>query len=87
MVVLLSDVIGAGTYTLIGGFLGIVLLIVSSAFVPRIMNSLTPKIDEEKEILKGNVAVAHYFGRIVQALIIGISIIIASAIIAGIHGW
>jgi len=36
--------------------------------------------------VRGNLAVANYFGRVVQAAIIGMSIIIAAAIIAGFSG-
>jgi len=45
---------------------------------------LTPNIDEEKEIARGNRAVARYFGRLTAAAIVGISIVIAAAIIGGI---
>jgi hypothetical protein len=44
------------------------------------LNHFTPQIDEEKEIIRGNIAVAQYFGRITSALILGFSIIIAVAI-------
>jgi hypothetical protein len=87
MALVWDDVLAASVYTFLGGFLGLVCLIVSILIIPKIMNALTPQIDEEKEILKGNSAVAQYFGRVVQATVIGISIIIAAAIIAGIHGW
>ena len=39
--------------------------------------------DKEKEIIRGNSAVAEYFGRIVSAGIVGISIIIAAAVLGG----
>jgi uncharacterized membrane protein len=84
---MLSDISNAVLFTVIGAILGIVLIIIASWFVPKIMAMLTPRIDEEKEIVRGNVAVAEYFGRVVAAVIIGISIVIAAAIIAGIHGW
>jgi uncharacterized membrane protein YjfL (UPF0719 family) len=54
--------------------------------VPKIVNRLTPNIEEEKEIVRGNQAVARYFGGIVQAVIIGMSIIIAAAVFVGLHG-
>jgi len=84
--VVFDDVIVATAFTILAGGLGLVFLLVAVWAVPRLMNALTPKIDEEKEIARGNMAVAHYFGAIVQAMIIGMSIIIAAAIIAGIHG-
>ncbi len=81
-----DNVIVGVVFTLVGAFVGVALLVLSAAFVPRLVNMLTPNIDEEKELLKGNVAVARYFGGIVQSVIIGISIIIAASIIAGIIG-
>ena len=76
----------ATTFTLLGALLGCALLLAAAAYVPRIINRLTPDIDEEKEIVRGNQAVAEYFGRIVSATILGMSIVIAAAVIAGIHG-
>jgi hypothetical protein len=71
-------------FSLVGGLIGMILVLVSSAFVPRLMDKLTPKIDEEKEIIRGNTAVAEYFGRIVGACIIGLSIVVAAAVLGGI---
>ena len=51
--------------------------------LPKIMDRLTPNLDEEKEIARGNVAVAQYFGRVVAAGIIGMSIIVAAAVLGG----
>jgi len=87
MVIVLDDIIGATVFTVIGGILGMFLLFVGAIIAPRMLNALTPKIDEEKEIARGNVAVAQYFGRLAEGVIIGLSIIVAAAIIAGIHGW
>ena len=74
------------TYTVIGAVLGFILLLIGAALIPKVLNRLTPKIDEEREIVRGNMAVAHYFGAIVQAFIIGLSIIIAAAVLAAIAG-
>jgi hypothetical protein len=52
--------------------------------LPRLLNHVTPNVDEEREIARGNQAVAQYFGRVVGAAIIGVSLIIASAILAGV---
>ena len=71
-------------YVLVGGVLGIMLMSLSAFIVPRIVDSLTPRINDEKEIAKGNLAVATYVGQITQAVILGISIIVAAAVIAGI---
>jgi uncharacterized membrane protein YjfL (UPF0719 family) len=71
-------------FSLVGGLVGMILVLVSSAFVPRLMDKLTPNVDEEKEIIRGNTAVAEYFGRIVGACIIGLSIVVAAAVLGGI---
>ena len=77
-------------YALVGGVVGTVLVLLTSSFLPRLINKLTPNIDEEKEILRGNQAVAEYFGRVVSGGIIGISMVVAAAIlgalIAALHG-
>ena len=71
-------------FSLIGGLVGMALVLTSSVLVPKLMDRLTPNIDEEKEILRGNTAVAEYFGRIVGACIIGLSIVVAAAVLGGI---
>lgn len=71
-------------FSLIGGLVGMALVLISSALVPKLMDRLTPNIDEEKEILRGNTAVAEYFGRIVGACIIGLSIVVAAAVLGGV---
>ncbi len=80
-----NAMVGA-VFTVIAGTLGMIFMLVGVMLVPKIVNRLTPNVDEEKEILRGNQAVARYFGGIVQAVIIGMSIIIAAAVIAGLHG-
>jgi hypothetical protein len=54
-------------FSLVGGLVGMALVLMASAIVPKMMNRLTPNIDEEKEIARGNVAVAEYYGRVVGA--------------------
>jgi hypothetical protein len=71
-------------FSFVGGAIGIILVLVATLLLPRLVDRLTPNIDEKKEIARGNQAVAEYFGRIVSAGIIGISIIIAAAILGGI---
>lgn len=71
-------------FSSVGAFLGILLVLGCSAFLPRLLERMTPNIDEEKEIIRGNVAVASYFGRVVAAGIIGVSIVVAAAVLAGI---
>lgn len=81
-----ENVVWATFYTCLGTMLGVGALMISAVFIPRIIDRFTPHIDEEAEIARGNQAVASYHGRVVGATIIGVSIIIAAAIIAGIHG-
>ncbi len=71
-------------FSCIGGIVGIVLILIATMLLPRLMDKFTPKIDESKEIARGNQAVAEYFGRITAAGIIGTSIVIAAAILGGI---
>lgn len=70
-------------YVIVGGLLGAVLVLLASAILPKLIDRLTPAIDEQKEIIRGNQAVAEYFGRIVSAGIIGISIVVAAAVLGG----
>ena len=69
---------------LIGALLGIVLVLLAAAFVPRLLDKLTPNIDEGREIVRGNTAVAQYFGLVCGACIVGLSIVIAAAVLAGV---
>jgi hypothetical protein len=70
-------------FSILGGSLGVVIVIAVSYFVPRILQRITPNIDEEKEIARGNRAVAEYFGRVTAACILGISLIVAAAVLGG----
>jgi len=71
-------------FAVVAAGVGIGLVLAATLVIPRLLDRLTPDIDEEKEIVRGNRAVAEYFGRIVSACIVGISIIIAAAILGGI---
>jgi hypothetical protein len=73
----------AVVFSVLAGIVGIALVMVSTLFIPRLLDRLTPNLDEDKEIARGNRAVAEYFGRIVSACIVGISIVIAAAILGG----
>jgi len=77
-------------FAFVGAVVGIVLVLLCSMILPKLIDRLTPELDEGKEIARGNQAVAEYFGRVVSAAIIGISIVIAAAvlggILAGLHG-
>jgi len=68
----------------IGAVVGILLVLATVWLLPPIINRLTPDVDEAKEIARGNTAVAEYFGRVAAAAIIGVSLVIAAAVVAGI---
>ena len=70
-------------FIVISAIVGTVLILASTVIISKLLDRLTPNIDEDKEIARGNRAVAEYFGRIVSAAIIGISIVIAAAILGG----
>jgi len=70
-------------FSLVGGLIGMALVLMASTLVPKLMNKLTPNIDEEKEIARGNSAVAEYYGRVVGACILGLSIVIGAAVLGG----
>ena len=84
MVATLSNIGWSMIFSLVGGLVGMALVLLASAIVPKLMGRLTPNIDEEKEIVRGNVAVAEYFGRVVGACILGLSIVAAAAVLGGI---
>jgi hypothetical protein len=75
----------ASVFMVATAVVGGVLIMVAAMLIPKLLDRLTPDIDEEKEIARGNRAVAEYFGRLAAAAIIGVSIIIAAAIIGGIQ--
>ena len=60
----LQNVGWAVAFSIIGGAVGLVLVLAASVVLPRVIERFTPNIDEEKEIARGNVAVAEYFGRV-----------------------
>lgn len=84
MIETISNIGWSMIFSLVGGMVGTALVLLASAVVPRMMDRLTPNIDEEKEIVRGNGAVAEYYGRVVGACIVGISIVIAAAVLGGI---
>ncbi|MEM3399240.1 MAG: hypothetical protein QXP42_00200 [Candidatus Micrarchaeia archaeon] len=81
---IITNLLLAVVYTVVGAVLGMLFLSIATLIVPRIVDMITPKIDDEKEMLRGNLAVATYVAQITQAVIIGMSIIIAAAVIGGI---
>jgi len=79
-----QNMLWAVAFSILGGVIGLILIMAASLMLPRLIERMTPNIDEEKEIARGNTAVAHYFGRIAGASIIGASIVIAAAVLGGI---
>jgi small-conductance mechanosensitive channel len=71
-------------FAFVGGLVGIIMMMFAAALIPKVLDWLTPNLAEDKELARGNRAVAEYFGRIVSACIIGMSIVIAAAILGGI---
>jgi uncharacterized membrane protein YjfL (UPF0719 family) len=71
-------------FSFVGGLVGILLVLLASVLVPRIVDRLTPQMDEQREIARGNRAVAEYYGRLVSAAILGVSIVAAAAVLGGV---
>jgi ABC-type multidrug transport system fused ATPase/permease subunit len=71
-------------FCVLGGAVGMFMVAMAAVLLPRIIERFTPNIDEEKEIARGNQAVAEYFGRVVSAAIIGASVVVAAAVLGGI---
>lgn len=71
-------------FSVVGGVIGMALVISSSLILPGLIDRMTPNIDEQKEIVRGNSAVGEYYGRIVGSAILGVSIVIAAAVLGGI---
>lgn len=74
----------AVVYILVGGLAGVTLVLLAAAVLPRLIDRLTPHLDEGKEIARGNQAVATYFGLVVGACILGVSLVIAAAVLGGV---
>ena len=71
-------------FVALGAVFGVALVFAASLVLPRLIDRLTPNLDEEKEIARGNTAVGEYFGRVCAAAILGISIVVAAAVLGGI---
>lgn len=71
-------------FSVVGGVIGMVLVIASSFILPVLIDRMTPNIDEQKEIVRGNSAVGEYYGRVVSSAILGVSIVVAAAVLGGI---
>jgi hypothetical protein len=84
MIETVSNIGWSMIFSLVGGLVGMLMVLLASSLLPKLMDRLTPNIDEEKEIVRGNVAVAEYYGRVVGACILGVSIVVAAAVLGGI---
>jgi len=71
-------------FSIVGAVIGMVLVVASTLVLPALINRMTPNIDEQKEIARGNSAVGEYYGRVVGSAILGISIVVAAAVLGGI---
>lgn len=71
-------------FSVVGGLVGMMLVLLASVIVPRLIDRFTPNIDEQKEIIRGNGAVAEYYGRLVSSAILGVSIVVAAAVLGGV---
>lgn len=80
----INNVLYGISFIIIGAAIGSFFVLMFTGFIHRIADKLTPNIDEDKEILRGNLAVAEYFGRVAAASIIGVSLVVAAAVLAGI---
>jgi small-conductance mechanosensitive channel len=71
-------------FSFFGGLSGMAMVLLASVVVTKLVERLTPNIDEEREIARGNIAVAEYFSRVVSACIVGVSIVVAAAVLGGV---
>lgn len=71
-------------FSIVGAVVGMVLVVVSTLVLPTLINRMTPNIDEQKEMVRGNSAVGEYYGRVVGSAVLGVSIIVAAAVLGGI---
>ena len=82
----LTSAFGTGLlYSILSTLFGLSVFGIATICLPRLVERFSPHIDEQKEIASGNQAVADYYGRIVSAAILGVSIIIATGIFVGLH--
>jgi uncharacterized membrane protein YjfL (UPF0719 family) len=84
MVDVIRNIGWAIVFSVVGGLVGMVLVLLASVIVPRLIDRFTPNMDEQKEIVRGNSAVAEYYGRLVSAAILGVSIVVAAAVLGGV---
>jgi ABC-type antimicrobial peptide transport system permease subunit len=84
MIETLQDIGWSVIFSLAGGLIGVILVIGSSLVLPVLISRMTPNIDEQKELIRGNAAVGEYYGRVAGSAILGLSIVVAAAVLGGI---
>ena len=84
MIEVIHNIGWAIVFSVVGGLVGMMLVLLASVIVPRLIDRFTPNMDEQKEIIRGNSAVAEYYGRLVSAAILGVSIVVAAAVLGGV---
>jgi len=80
-----SDILYITLYTLVGAALGTFITLLVARYVPGLIDRLTPNIDEQREIVRGNQAAAQFYGLVSAAVIIGVSIVVAAAVLGGLQ--
>ena len=53
--------------------------------VPGMIDRLTPHIDEQRELARGNQAVALFYGLVSASVILGVSLVVAAAVLGGLQ--
>jgi uncharacterized membrane protein YjfL (UPF0719 family) len=84
MIETIQNISWAMIFSIVGGMVGMAMVIASTMILPALIDKLTPNLDEQKEIARGNTAVGEYFGRVVAAAILGVSIVAAASVLGGI---
>ena len=84
MIQTISNVGWSVVFSVVAALVGMALVLLASMIIPRLIDRLTPNIDEQKEIARGNAAVAEYYGRVTSAAIIGVSAVVAAAVLGGV---
>ena len=84
VMIITMNILWAVVFSIFGALVGIGLVFLATRWIPRIVDRMTPNIDETKEMLRGNRAVADYYSRICAASILGVSLVVAAAILGGI---
>ena len=84
MIDVIHNIGWAIVFSVVGGLVGMMLVLLASVVVPKLIDRFTPNMDEQKEIVRGNSAVAEYYGRLVSAAILGVSIVVAAAVLGGV---